>query len=177
MTPEEKVLLLNRALHGTVNSVVQYIDIAAPYVPAWCEAKVGELKRLRDEEAHTANELVALVTGLDGVPQVDVFPYWNVDLNYLDVRFLARFAVDHQRKVIADLEAGLPDVREDPRIFAALERILDEKRAHLGVLEEIAAIPTPPADPERVKKAVPAESQHVPRPVRAKKPAAPRGRE
>jgi hypothetical protein len=177
MTAEEKVALLNTVLHATVNSVVQYIDIAMPYVPAACEGRMADLRRLRDEEAHAANEIVALVTELDGVPQVDVFPYWNVDLNYLDVRFLARFAVDHQRKVIADLEAGLPDVREDPRIFAALERILDEKRAHLGVLEEIAAIPTPPADPERVKKAVPAESQHVPRPVRAKKPAAPRGRE
>lgn len=171
MTREEKVTLLNRVLHGTVNSVVQYIDLASPYVPAYCEEKFPELRRMRDEEARTANELSALVAELDGVPQVDVFPYWNVDLNYLDVRFLARFAAQHEAKFAAELAESIGEVRDDPRLFEALVRVLAEKRAHLAALEAIAAIPTPPPDPERAKKAVPAESQNVPRPVRAQKPA------
>lgn len=171
MTRDEKVSILNRILHGTVNSVVQYIDIATPYVPPFCEGRMAELRKMRDEEAHTANEIVALVGGLEGVPQVEVFPYWNVDLNYLDVRFLARFAAEHEAKFVAELEESLPDLRDDPKLHQALQRILDEKRAHLAALQAIAAIPTPPPDPERVKKAVPAESQNVPRPVRAAKPA------
>jgi bacterioferritin (cytochrome b1) len=175
MTREEKIALLNRILQGTVNSVVQYIDVATPYVPPYCTARLAELKRLRDDEAHSANEIVALVAELDGVPQVGVFPFWNVDLNYLDVRFLARFAADHQAKVIADVESALGSVRDDARLRPALERLLAQKREHLAVLQEIAAIPTPAPDPERAKKAVPAESQHVPRPVRAGKPA-PRGK-
>jgi len=175
MNREFKIALLNRVLHGTVNSVVQYIDVSAPYVPPYCEAKMPELKRLRDEEARTANEITALVAELDGVPQVDVFPYWNVDLNYLDVRLLARFAAEQQAKVVAELEGALPDVREDALLRPALERILEEKRAHLAVLQEIAAIPTPAPDPERAKKAVPADCQHVPRPVREKKPARGKG--
>ena len=175
MNRESKVALLNRVLHGTVNSVVQYIDVSMPYVPPYCEDKLPELQRLRDEEARTANELAGLVAELDGVPQVDVFPYWNVDLNYLDVRFLAKFAADHQKKFLAELESALPGVREDARLRSALERILAEKRAHLAVLEEIAAIPTPAPDPERVKKAEPAECQNVPRPVREKKPARGKG--
>jgi hypothetical protein len=171
MTREEKVGLLNRVLHGTVNSVVQYIDIATPYVPPYCEAKMPDLRRMRDEEARTANEVVALIGELDGVPQVGAFPYWNVDLNYLDVRFLARFAADHEAKSAAEIEESLPELRDDPRLFGILERVLGEKRAHLETLKSIAAIPTPPPDAERVKKAVPAESQNVPRPVRAAKPA------
>ncbi len=171
MTRDEKVALVNRVLHGTVNSVVQYIDLATPYVPPFCEGRMPELRKMRDEEAHTANELVALVGELEGVPQVEVFPYWNVDLNYLDIRFLARFAAEHEAKVVKELESGLPDLREDPRLHGALGRVLEEKRAHLAGLQAIAAIPTPPLDPERAKKAVPAESQNVPRPVRAAKPA------
>jgi hypothetical protein len=126
---------------------------------------------MRDEQAHSAHELVAILGELEGVPQVEAFPYWNVDLNYLDVRYLARFAAEHEAKRAAEIEGALEELRDDPRVHGALTRILGEKRAHLATLNEIAAIPTPPADAERVKKAVPAESQHVPRPVRAGKPA------
>jgi len=171
MTRDEKVLLLNRILHGTVNSVVQYMGVATPYVPPYCEERMAELSRMRDAEAKTANEVVALLGGLDGVPQAEAFPYWNVDLNYLDVRFLARFAAEHEAKVVAEIEGSLPDLRDDPRLHGAVARMLGEKRAHLEALKAIAAIPTPPADPARVKKAVPAECQNVPRPVRAAKPA------
>jgi bacterioferritin (cytochrome b1) len=175
MTREEKVQLLNRMLHGAVNSVVQYIEIAVPYVPPYCAERMAELKRMRDEQAKTANELVSLVGELDGVPQVEVFPYWNVDLNYLDVRFLARFAAEHEAKFAAELEEALPDLRDDPHLFGVLDRILGEKRDHLEALRAIAAIPTPAPDPERAKKAVPADCHNVPRPVRAAKPA-PRGK-
>lgn len=174
MTRDEKVALLNRVLHGTVNSVVQYIDLATPYVPSYCEARTADLRRMRDEQAHGANEIVAILGELEGVPQVEAFPYWNVDLNYLDVRFLARFAAEHEARCAAEIEGALPELRGEPRAHGALTRMLAQKRAHIATLNEIAAIPTPPADPERVKKAVPAESQNVPRPVRAAKPAAPR---
>lgn len=174
MTRDEKIALLNRLLHGTVNSVVQYIDIATPYVPPFCEGKAADLKRMRDEQAHAANEIVAMIGELEGVPQVEAFPYWNVDLNYLDVRFLARFAGEHEKKVAKEIEEALPELRDDPRVHAALTRLLQQRRAHVAGLEAIAAIPSPAPDPERVKKAVPAESQNVPRPARAAAKPAPR---
>jgi hypothetical protein len=79
---------------------------------------------------------------------VGVFPYWNVDLNYLDVRFLARFAAQHQDKVVAELERDLALARDDPRLSALLQRILEEKRAHREVLAGIAA-----AGPAKAKAA------------------------
>ncbi|HEX5138957.1 MAG TPA: hypothetical protein VFY93_18445 [Planctomycetota bacterium] len=171
MTRDEKVLFLNRILHGTVNSVVQYMAIASPFVPPYCEGKMAELAAMREAEAKTANQVVALIGELDGVPQAEAFPYWNVDLNYLDVRFLAGFAAEHEARVVAEIGESLQDLRDDPRLHGAVERILGEKRAHLEALEAIAAIPTPAPDPARAKKAVPAECQNVPRPVRAAKPA------
>lgn len=157
------VAILNRALHGTVNSVVQYIDIAAPYVPPGCEEDRETLRRLRDEEVATAARIRELIDGLDGVPKVGVFPYWNVDLNYLDLRYLARFASEHQEKVIAALEAGLESARDDARVHGVLKRALEEKRAHLETLREIGAREGPRPSEEEVQAAQPMESQHVPR--------------
>ncbi|MHC4223745.1 MAG: hypothetical protein ACYSX0_06665 [Planctomycetota bacterium] len=137
MDPQAKVDILNRVLHGTVNSVVQYIGISAPHVPDGREQDLEALKRMQGEEAETAHEINALVSDLDGVPSVGVFEYWNVDLNYLDLGFLARFAAKHQAKVIALVERDIDGVRDDARVHGLLRRILEQKRAHLSALQEI----------------------------------------
>jgi len=160
------VALLNRVLHGTVNSVIQYLDIARPYVPPQCEEDLKELQRLRDEEAASAGKLTALIAELDGVPKVDPFDYWNLDLNYLDVRYLARFAAKHQDKAIAEIEAHIESVRDDARVYRLLQAIVAEKHAHKDVLLKVADKPSPEVDPEIKAKAQPKDCQHAPRPVR-----------
>jgi len=145
MERQAKIDLLNRVLHETVNSVVQYIDIAVPYVPPGFEEKQERIRGMRDEQARTAQELTALVGEFDGVPQVGVFPYWNVDLNYLDLRFLARFAARHEKKAVDELDRELESLRGDPQLYGTLARVLREKRAHAEALEEIGAPPEPPA--------------------------------
>jgi hypothetical protein len=140
MDREKTVGLLNRVLHDTVNSVVQYIGSAAtPHVPKECEGDLETIERLREEEAATAHEIHELVGRLDGVPAVGVFDYWNVDLNYLDLRFLARFAAGHVEKVITEIEGAIAGVRQDAEVHALLRRVLEQKRAHLGTLREIGA--------------------------------------
>lgn len=145
MDRSEPIAVLNHALHVTVNSVVQYLAVAAPYVPPGCEKHLGTLARIREDEARDAQVLSDLVQQLDGVPSVGAFPYWNVDLNYLDLRFLAGFAAEHQKRAIADMEAGLEKLRGEPRAHRALREILERKRADLAKLLEIAKRPETPA--------------------------------
>jgi len=166
MEPQARVDLCNRVLHSLVNSVVQYIDVAAPYVPPTCTGKMEALRRIRDEEVAAAHELVALIGELDGVPAVGAFPFWNVDLNYLDVRFLCRFAAEQQGRMLTELEEYGELARGDGKLRAALDRLLAQRREHLAVLEDVAATPGPKVDEARRKKAQPQEPQHVPRPVR-----------
>ncbi|MHC4549932.1 MAG: hypothetical protein ACYTEZ_14265 [Planctomycetota bacterium] len=166
MDREAKLALLGRVLHDTVNSVIQYLDAATPYVPPGCVADVEQVQRMRDEERATAAALTDHITALDGVPRVGVFDYWNVDLNYLDFRFLARFAARHLDGVIAGLETSLGPVQDDPPLHALLSKILAEKRAHREALLVIANRPGPPVDPELKEKVKPKDPQHVPRPVR-----------
>ena len=132
--------VLNRVLQDTVNSVVQYIGISGAYVPPEFDDQLAELERLRAEEAQTAHDLNEALASLDIAPKVGIFPFWNIDLNYLDVRFMARFAATHHEKAVAYIEQNLDSTREDPRIHTLLSRVLDEKRAHLATLREIGGV-------------------------------------
>jgi bacterioferritin (cytochrome b1) len=131
--------LLNGVLHDTVNSVVQYIGISGAYVPEKFDEQLQELERLRAEEVQTAHDINEALFDLDVPPRVGVFEYWNVDLNYLDVRFLARFAARHQQRSVARLEQGIhsDEAREHPRVHALLTRVLEQKREHLATLKRI----------------------------------------
>jgi len=133
-TTDKRIDILNRALHGCVNSVLQYIESATPHVSEDQQENYRKLMGMRGEEAALAGELSAQVTALDGIPKVGVFPYWNVDLNYLDLGFMVRFAAKDVEKAIAELESELDLVRDDLNVFRLLERLLEQKRTHLAAL-------------------------------------------
>jgi len=130
--------ILNRLLDGTVNSVVQYAEIGAPYIPDNFEEQERDFDRIADEEKHLANDLVALIQKRDGVPTVGVFRFWNVDLNYLDLRFMAKFAAKQDQDLIAELEGELDSLAQDPEAHSLVRRALEQKREHLAKLSEIA---------------------------------------
>jgi len=130
--------LLNRLLDGTVNSVVQYAQIGAPYVPEGFDDQMAEINRISNEEKQLAVELVDLIQSRDGVPSVGVFKYWNIDLNYLDIRFMAKFAVQQESDVVDQVEAALDSVAGDPEVHGLVRRALEQKRGHLEKLAEIA---------------------------------------
>ena len=146
MDSQRCIEMLNSALDGTVNSVVQYFAISAPYVPSGFEEEMETMERIRQEEAQMAHDLHDALGELDGAPRVGVFRYWNVDLNYLDARFMARFAARHQENVVAELEDGLEGARDHAKVHQLLSGILEQKRAHLAQLREIAGDETPPPD-------------------------------
>ena len=129
--------VLNRLLHDTVNSVIQYAEISAPYIPKGFDEQAATLQSIADEEKALANEVVALIALRDGVPQVGVFDYWNVDLNYLDLRWMAKFAMEHQAKSIERLESQLGAAADDPEVSSFLRRALEQKKDHLKKLESV----------------------------------------
>ena len=130
--------VLNRLLHDTVNSVVQYAEISAPYVPPNFDEQLAVVNSVSDDEKVLAHEIADLLAARDAVPQVGVFPFWNVDLNYLDLRFMAKFATLEQAKTIARIEQELPLVSSDPEVHALVKRALEQKREHLSALQGVA---------------------------------------
>jgi hypothetical protein len=148
---ETRVAYLNRILSGTVNSMVQYTAVSVPFVPAECESLTGRMDKMRDQEIAQVNVLSKLISRFRGVPSTEAFPYWNIDLNFLDIRFMARFGAEHQEKVIAEIEAGLDKIKSDPVAYTKVLGMLEEKRAHLDELRDMGKMPEP--EPE----AAPAE--------------------
>ncbi|MFQ5845097.1 MAG: hypothetical protein ACE5JG_08930 [Planctomycetota bacterium] len=148
MSADERVGYLNRVLSATVNSLIQYIDVATPYVPPGSEQHLETIARLKREEAGQASRLVAVIERIDGVPAVGIFPFWNVDLNYLDLRFLVGFAARRQGEILEGLRAGLDRLRGDRDAYAEVSAVLEEKRLHLTVLRTIAGLdePAPPVE-------------------------------
>lgn len=141
---------LNRVLHATVNSVVQYLAVSEPYIPPGFD-RMDEIEAIRDAEVKQAHAITDLLLGMDVNPAVGIFEYWNVDLNYLDVRFMTRFAANHQAKIVEDLEAAVDAVRDDAASHALLARLLEEKRTHLETLQDIGGLndPEPASEEER----------------------------
>jgi len=144
--------LLNAALDGTVNSVAQYFSISGAYVPPDFEEHMNTMERIRQEEAQMAHDINAALYELDGAPKVGVFPYWNVDLNYLDARFMARFAAQHQEKVVAALE-DIESARDNPKVHRLLSAILDQKRGHLAEMRAIAGVSDEADEAEEAEEA------------------------
>lgn len=160
MNREARITYLNRVLSATSNSLLQYLAVATPYVPPGYEERLEEVLQLREDEAAQVERIVALIEERDGVPSVGIFPFWNVDLNYLDFVFLARFAAEKQGAILDGLESDLDNLRGDPDAFSSVGEILAEKRAHLDVLRSIAGLDEPEPEPEA--EAAPAEAPAKP---------------
>ncbi|MHC4940491.1 MAG: ferritin-like domain-containing protein [Planctomycetota bacterium] len=133
----QTVDVLNRLLHDTVNSVVQYAEISAPYVPKGFDEQAALMQSIADEEKTLATETAAMINARDGVPQVGVFDFWNVDLNYLDLRWMAKFAMQHEQDSIDRIEGHLDMVADDPEVASFLRRAIDQKKEHLEKLATI----------------------------------------
>ena len=137
MDRQAKIDLCNRALHGAVNSALQYMENSTPYIPVGAEEQWEEVLAVRDEEASLAREIHAIVGELDGVAKVGVFPYWNVDMNYLDLRWYCRFANRHNRAEIEWTEQVLPDVRADAKLHRLFTRLLEMRKTQDDVLASV----------------------------------------
>lgn len=137
MDRQAKIDLCNRALHGAVNSALQYMENSTPYVPVGAEEQWDAVLAARDEEAAVAREFHAVVGELDGVAKVGVFPYWNVDLNYLDLKWFCRFANRHNRSEIEWTEQVLPDVRADAKLHRLFTGLLEMRRKQEELLASV----------------------------------------
>lgn len=124
-------------------SAAGYVFESDPYVVPEDDELLRALGSIREDDRRHAHVLGALVQGLGGVPGTGVFPWWNLDLNYLTVPCLGRFVVDaieHEIGLYASLIAKWP--AEDAGARAALESILSDKQGHVAALRPVVLAAT-----------------------------------
>ena len=136
-------LALDELLTRCFYSASGYVFESDPYVVPEDDALLQALASVREEDRRHAHVLGALVQGLGGVPAPGVFPWWNLDLNYLSVPCLGRFVVgslEHETGLYSRLISQWP--AEDAGGRAALESILSDKKGHIADLRPVVLAAT-----------------------------------
>lgn len=117
-----------------------YVFESDPFVVPEDAELLDLFKAVREDDRRHAHVLGTLIAAREGVPQPGVFPWWNLDLNYLTVPCLSRFVIESLEHEVR-LYRGLIDAwsNDDPAGKAALEWILADKQGHLGKLRPASA--------------------------------------
>jgi len=92
-----------------------YVFESEPWVVPEDDALLQAFAEIRDQDRRHAHVLGVLIQQRGGVPQPGVFPWWNLDLNYLSVPTLAKFvleALDEEITLYGELIGRWPS--DDP---------------------------------------------------------------
>ncbi len=117
-----------------------YVFESDPYVVAEDAEVLEKLTVIREQDRRHAHVLGTLIAARGGVPSPGVFPWWNLDLNFLTVPTVSQFVVDalHEEIGLYDLLlARWPAADDDGR--AALRVIRDEKARQVADLAPAVA--------------------------------------
>lgn len=117
-----------------------YVFESDPYVVPEDAEVLEKLTVIREQDRRHAHVLGTLIAARGGVPGPGVFPFWNLDLNFLTVPTVSQFVVDalHEEIGLYDLLlARWPADDDDGR--AALRVIRDEKARQVADLAPAVA--------------------------------------
>jgi hypothetical protein len=136
-------LRLDELLTRCFYSAAGYVFECDPFVVPEDDEVLQAIAAVRADDRRHAHVLGAVIQGVGGVPAPGVFPWWDLDLNYLTVPCLARFVVEtleDECRLYEDTVASWPE--DDPGSRAALSSILADKRAHLERLRPVSEAAT-----------------------------------
>ncbi len=145
MERENAVRMVNEALSREYNSISTYILHSSPWTTPEDAPALKALEEIRALQEQTAHWLtIRLREDFGAGPTVKAFEHWKLDLNYLSVPYLVRFAAEHFDRVAAEYESLLKEWGADPALAAIFGRLRDEARAHRARLTKFVPAWTEP---------------------------------
>lgn len=126
---------LDELLTRSFYSGAGYVFESDPYVVDEDDALLRAFATVREGDRRHSHLLGTVIANRGGVPQPGVFPWWDLDLNYLTVPTLGRFVVESMKE-----ELGLYDAllavwpADDPASKATLSWVRSDKAAQLTEL-------------------------------------------
>ena len=145
MDREEAVRLVNDAVSREYNSVSTYVLHSSPYTVPADDAALKAFEGVRDRQAATASWLTERLREDFGAgPTLRAFEYWKLDLNYLSIPYLVRFACGHFDRAAAEYDGVLARAAEDGKMTPIFTRLRDEARSHRAALEKFLPAWTEP---------------------------------
>lgn len=130
--------VLQRVLRRQGRSLLQYLSEAFPYSPENGDGRLARFQQLAAEDLDSQAALTNFVIKRHLTPPfLGSYPERFTTLNYVSFDFLLPQLLKAEREEIAALEKdvfALDDMDSRPW----LQKVLDMKRRHLAVLEELA---------------------------------------
>jgi len=118
-------------------SLLQYAGEAFPWTTSAQKETLASLQKLIEEERAAAEHLAGWLAKKRMSPTyLGPYPSNFTNVNYVTLAFFLPLLVEYQKQGVADLERDLPKIT-DADSAAMVRRILETKRRHLQVLQEL----------------------------------------
>jgi rubrerythrin len=140
----QTIKVLEDVVRREGRSLLQYVQDAFPWTtPAELEA-LSQLQQIIDEERQGVAALTQFLTRkYRTFPRLGTYPSSYTTINFVSLEHLLPLLAEAERHAIPALEADIAVVKDD-EAKTILVQILERKRNHLKVLEDLAQ-----ANPER----------------------------
>jgi hypothetical protein len=138
-------VILAKVLRRESLSVLQYAGQAYPWAQENEHAAVKEIRKLWEEDRECIGDLTRfLAKHRVRPPFIGAFPTNFTTLNFIGVDFVLAKLVADQKRAVADLERDLAAIT-DAQAQEPILRMLEVKKKHLPILEQLANKQTQPA--------------------------------
>jgi len=158
---------LNDDLQRKANDLFRYVLESGSYIPKGDEHIMPLFERLARIETDNAESLAAAIRLLEGVPSPGVWDLGVADMNYLNVRFVAKQVIEQLEESVRRLERRLEQSENYPRVKAIVLSVFDDTKFQIDQIKlALDRTSTTPARPAVAKKDIaPAKPAPVAKPV------------
>jgi hypothetical protein len=111
LRPDPTVSALNGVFNSRYHSLAHYVLDAGSFVPDRDRPLLDCIAGIADWDATQVETVSDLIESLDGIPQIEPVTPEVAELNYLSLRYLARFLVRALEEESARIETILPETR------------------------------------------------------------------
>ncbi|MBI3465991.1 MAG: hypothetical protein HY000_23500 [Planctomycetes bacterium] len=137
----DSIAILNRLLTLHCRSLPMYLADARPHVGAGEEPARQTLAQIVRDQQALSQRIAALILDRRGMLDTGGFPMEFTDTHMLDLEFLVRELIRHQRQDIAAIERCIAVLGADREARELAEECLGTAKGHLESLEELAKQP------------------------------------
>jgi predicted outer membrane protein len=137
----DTIAILNRLLALHCRSLSMYLADAQPHIAAGEERAQQTLAQIVRDQQALSQRIATLILDRRGMLDTGSFPMEYTDTHMLDVEFLVRELVRHQRQAIAAIERYVAALGADREARELAEECLGTAKGHLESLEELARQP------------------------------------
>jgi hypothetical protein len=145
VTDARTVALVQDVIRREGRSFLQYVREAYPWVTPREHELLAKLRELTDEERDGAAALSDFLRRHREMPgYLGAYPMGFTRMNFVSLDRLLPLLVEEQRRGVARLDQNLAGL-QDGEAKGELKGVLERKRRHLKVLEELSATETTPS--------------------------------